>query len=93
LKKSLYGLKQALRAWYSRINSYLQTLGFTKSDAESNLYFKVAWNLPLILVLYVDDLFLTGDEHDIPWCKRELTYEFEMKYLGLMHYFMGLEVW
>ena len=50
-------------------------------------------NLPLILVLYVDDLFLTGDEHQVTWCKRELTSEFKMKDLGLMHYFLGLEVW
>jgi hypothetical protein len=63
LKKALYGLKQLPRAWYSMIDSYLQRLGFTKSEADSNLYFKVVGNLPLILVLYVDDLFLTGDEH------------------------------
>ena len=63
LKKALYRLKQALRAWYSRIDSYLQRLGFTKSDADSNLYYKVVGNLPLILVLYLDDLFLTSDEN------------------------------
>jgi hypothetical protein len=38
LKKALYGLKQAPRAWYSRIDGYLQSLGFTKSDADPNLY-------------------------------------------------------
>ena len=63
LKKALYGLKQAPRVWYSRIDSYLQSLGFTKSEVDSNLYFKVVGNLSLILILYVDDLFLTGDEH------------------------------
>ena len=87
LKKALYGLKQALGAWYSRIDSYLQRVGFTNSDADSNLYFKVVGNLPLILVFYVDDLFLIGDEHQIARCKRELTSEFETKDLGLMHYF------
>ena len=74
------------------IDSYLQRLVFTKSEADSNLYFKVVGNLPLIQVLYVDDLFLTGDENQIAWCKRELTFEFEMKDLGLMHYFLGLDV-
>ena len=44
LDKALYGLKQAPRACYSRIDSYLQNLGFTKSDANSNLYFKVVKN-------------------------------------------------
>jgi hypothetical protein len=38
LKKALYGLKQTPRAWYSRIDGYLQGLGFTKSDADPNLY-------------------------------------------------------
>ena len=92
LKKALYGLKQAPRAWYARIDSYLQGLGFSKSIADSNLYIKVVQNQPLILVLYVDDLFLTGEEHLIDKCKRELATEFEMKDLGLLHYFLGLEV-
>ena len=50
-------------------------------------------NQPLILVLYVDDLFLNGEEKLIIECKRDLTLEFEIKYLGLMHYFMGLDIW
>jgi hypothetical protein len=41
----------------------------------------------------VDDLFLTGAEKLIEWCKQQLASEFEMKDLGLMHYFLGLEVW
>eukprot|EP00253_Pinus_taeda_P027161 PITA_27161 len=93
LKKALYGLKQAPQAWYERIDSYLMKLGFTRSEADPNLSFKVEDNNPLILVLYVDDLFLTGAEPLIHKCKRELASEFEMKDLGLMHYFLGLEVW
>jgi hypothetical protein len=93
LKKVLYGLKQAPRAWYGRIDSFLTSLGFTKSKADSNLYFKIMDNEPVILLLYVDDLFLTGEENLITKCKRRLASEFEMKDLGLMHYFLGLEVW
>jgi hypothetical protein len=48
---------------------------------------------PIILLLYVDDLFLTGEEKLITDCKKKLAVEFEMKYLGSMHYFLGLEVW
>jgi hypothetical protein len=48
---------------------------------------------PVILLLYVDDLFLTGEENLITDCKKKLVAEFEMKDLGLMHYFLGLEVW
>jgi hypothetical protein len=69
------------------------SLGFTKSDADPNLYYKVEDGFPLNLVLYMDDLFLTGDENLIDGCKRELTSKLGMKDLGLMHYFLGLEVW
>ena len=69
------------------------TLGFTRSEADPNLYFKVIDDKPLILVLYVDDLFLTSADPLIHECKRELASEFEMKDLGLMHYFLRLEVW
>jgi hypothetical protein len=93
LKKALYGLKQASRAWYGRIDSFLQCLGFTKSIADPNLYIKIVHNHPVIIVLYVDDLFLTREENLIAQTKRELSAEFEMKDLGLMHYFLGLEVW
>ena len=93
LKKDLYGLKQAPRAWYGRIDSFLAILGFTKSKVDSNIYFKVMNDEPLILLLYVDDLFSTREEKFITKCKKKLTTEFEMKDLGLMHYFLGLEVW
>jgi hypothetical protein len=93
LKKALYGLKQAPRAWYSRIDAYFQQLGFEKSEADPNLYFIVVGEDPLILLLYVDDLFITGAERLISSCKESLASEFEMTDIGLMHYFLGLEVW
>jgi hypothetical protein len=48
------------------------------------MYFKVRGNQPVILIMYVDDLFLTGDEGLIAWCKREITSEFKMKYLLIL---------
>jgi hypothetical protein len=93
LKKALYGLKQAPRAWYARMDNYLTRLGFSKSHADPNLYYKVVDNAPVILLLYVDDLFITGEESLIIQCKKELAFEFDMKDLGLMHYYLGLEVW
>ena len=62
LKKALYGLKQDPRAWYGRIDSFLTSLGFTKSKDDPNLYMKVMDDEPTILLLYVDDLFLTGNK-------------------------------
>ena len=68
-------------------------MGFVKSDADLNLYYLVVENEPLILVLYVDDLFLTRSSRLIEDYKKNLTTEFDMKDLGRMHYFLGLEVW
>jgi hypothetical protein len=93
LKKALYELKQAPRAWYSRIDAYLQQLGFEKSEVDPNLYFIMVGEDPLTLLLYVDDLFITGAERLINSCKESLASEFEMTDIGLMHYFWGLEVW
>jgi hypothetical protein len=47
----------------------------------------------LIIFLYVDDLILTGDEKLIHSCKEDLLKDFEMKDMGLLHYFLGLEIW
>jgi hypothetical protein len=90
LKKALYGLKQAPRAWYGGIDSFSDEL---KSKTNPNLYFKIVDDGPVILLLYVDDLFLTDEEKLITDCKKKHVAEFEMKDLCPMHYFLGLEVW
>ena len=79
--------------WYSRIGSFLTSLGFTKSKANSNLHYKVEDGNPVMILLYVDDLFVTGMNGLIADIKRKLVAEFEMKDLGMMHYFIGMEVW
>eukprot|EP00253_Pinus_taeda_P035937 PITA_35937 len=60
--RGLYGLKQEPSDWYTRIDSYFTGLGFTKSEADVNLYHIMVEGKPLIIVLYVDDLILTGDD-------------------------------
>jgi hypothetical protein len=70
----------------------LQGIVFTKSEADPNLYLLVGFEV-LILVLYVDDLILIGEERLIVGCKLDLASKFEMKDIGPMHYFLGLEVW
>jgi hypothetical protein len=69
LKKSLYGLKQAPLAWYDKMDGFLMSLGFSKSVVDPNLYHHIVGNECLILVLYVDDLFLTGSERLVVECK------------------------
>ena len=71
----------------------LMTLGFTESKADSNLCFKVEGGRPMILLLYVDDLFLIGKEELIKDARMILATEFEMEDLGMMQYFLGMEVW
>ena len=68
-------------------------MGFEKSDVDPTLYFSIRGEDMLILILYVDDLFITGAEDLIAECKLGLASKFEMSDIGLMHYFFGMEVW
>ena len=60
LVKALYGLKQAPRAWYIKIDKYLSDQGFKRSSSYSNLYIKTIDSDIILLVIYVDDLIITG---------------------------------
>ena len=94
LKRALYGLKQAPRAWYSRIDTYFSQVGFHKCPYEHTLYIKTGdkGNF-LIVCLYVDDLIFTGnDEFLFREFKQSMMKEFEMTDLGVMKYFLGIEV-
>jgi hypothetical protein len=93
LRKAVYGMKQASQAWYSCIDTYLLQMGFEKSDDDPNLYNIIRGEDMLILILYVDDLFITGAKDLIAECKMGLASEFEMSDIGLMHYFLGMELW
>jgi hypothetical protein len=64
-------------------------LGFTRSKVVPNLYLKVVDDEPIIPLLHDDDLFLTRNEKQV----MKMAAEMKMKDLGLMHYFLGLEVW
>ena len=68
-------------------------LGFTESKANSNLCFTIEGRRPVMLLLYVNDLFLTGKEEIIRDARRILATDFEMKDLDMMHYFLGMDVW
>ena len=84
-------MKQAPRTWYGKIDSFLSSLGFTKCKVVSNLYNNIDDGNPVMLLLYVDDLFVTSMDGLIYDAKRKLAAEFEMKDLGMMHYFLGME--
>ncbi|KAK4395665.1 Retrovirus-related Pol polyprotein from transposon RE2 [Sesamum angolense] len=93
LKKELYGLKQAPRAWYSRIDKYFMDRGFRRSLSVPTLYIKSQGNDTLIVSLYVDDLIYTrNNEKMIQDFKEDMMKTFEMSDLGLMHFFLGIEI-
>jgi hypothetical protein len=75
------------------MDGFFMSLGFKKSVVNPNLYYHIDGNECLILVLYVNDLFLIGLERLIVEWKKSLYAKFEMNDLGLMHHFFGLEVW
>eukprot|EP00253_Pinus_taeda_P027623 PITA_27623 len=94
LAKALYGLKQAPRVWYMEIDQYLTDHGFQRSPSDANLYIKHTGDDILFVVVYVDDLIITGNSaHLIHGIKQDLCRTFDMTDLGLLHYCLGIEVW
>ncbi|MCO5578964.1 hypothetical protein L7F22_032815 [Adiantum nelumboides] len=93
LKKALYGLKQAPRAWCEKITRFLKKIGFKQSTVDHSLFLKHVDGEIVVIVLYVDDLILTGshDEHILD-VKRSLLRQFNMKDLGELRYFLGIEI-
>jgi len=93
LKKTLYGLKQTPRAWSNKIGQYLVTSGFQTSNANFSLFVKKTYHGIVIIVIHVDDLIITGDNDvDIFDLKKLLKQKLEMKDLGELRYFLGIEV-
>eukprot|EP00253_Pinus_taeda_P011636 PITA_11636 len=93
LKKSLYVLRQAPWAWYAKMNSFLLETRFSRCHYDNTVYTKIVGKALIILVLYVDDLILTGsDPNLINHVKSSLRKKFEMIDLGHLHYFLGLQV-
>jgi hypothetical protein len=92
-RKSLYGLKQAPRAWNDRFTSFLPSLGFQASLTDPSLFVQHSSHGTVILLLYVDDILLTGSHSSLITSVIDaLTQEFNMKDLGPLTYFLGLQV-
>jgi len=93
LSKALYGLKQVPKALNIRLDKSLKKLGFTKCLSEQVVYKRGAGRTVVILGVYVDDLIVTGSEKkEIQAFKKQMTEEFEMSDLGLLSFYLGIEV-
>ena len=93
LKKALYGLKQAPRAWHARIAACLISIGFHMADADHSLYVRENESGIVVICIYVDDLIVGGDNvATIEHVKTLLKQEFDMKDLGELRYFLGIEI-
>nr|DAD39485.1 TPA_asm: hypothetical protein HUJ06_013808 [Nelumbo nucifera] len=94
LKKALYRLKQAPRAWFSRIEAHLVNEGFERCHSEHTLFVKTSKGGKILIVsLYVDDLIFTGNDESMFYeFKSSMMREFDMTDLGKMRYFLGVEV-
>lgn len=94
LKKALYGLKQASRAWYNSIETYFLKEGFKKCPYEHTLFIKIGDGGEMLIVcLYIDDLIYTRSSRAMfKEFKESMMLEYEMSDLGMMHYFLDIEV-
>ena len=62
LRHALYGLKQAPRAWFAKFNSTISRLGYMASHYDSALFLRRSDKDNILLLLYVDDMIITGDD-------------------------------
>ena len=92
LHKSLYGLKQAPRAWFDRFTSQLLHLGFIASLVDSSLFIDHNSHTTIYLLLYVDDIIITGNDPQISYLITALSTTFELKDLGALSYFLGIQI-
>ncbi|RVW76661.1 Retrovirus-related Pol polyprotein from transposon RE2 [Vitis vinifera] len=93
LKKSLYGLRQASRQWYSKLSSSLLKFGFSQAKADSSLFIRQTSTSFIALLIYVDDVIIaSNDLKEIDVVKKFLHESFTIKDLGELKYFLGIEV-
>ncbi|KAM7469434.1 hypothetical protein LguiA_007617 [Lonicera macranthoides] len=93
LHKSLYGLKQASRQWFAKFSEAILSTDFVQSRADYSLFTKRRGKLFTVLLIYVDDILITGNDHQsIEETKKFLHSKFRIKDLGQLKYFLGIEV-
>ena len=93
LERALYRLKQSPRAWFGRFSSAMRKYGYRQSNSDHTLSLKHRQSKVTALIVYLDDMIITGDDaKEISRLQEQLSAEFEMKHLGGLKYFLGIEV-
>jgi hypothetical protein len=93
LDKAIYGLKQATRAWYSRLSTKLVDLNFVPSRGDTTLFFYKNRDITMLFLVYVDDIIVVNSLPKATMLLlRNLEKEFALKDLRDLHYFLGIEV-
>lgn len=93
LNKSLYGLKHAPRAWYSRFATRILSIGFVSAKSDTSLFIYQHNHDTIYLLLYVDDIVLTTSSDSLlQWVILALQHAFSMTDLDPLHHFLGLMV-
>lgn len=93
LNRSLYGLKQAPGAWNARFDAFVRNISYVRSNHDMCLYVKRENTSRTYILLYVDDIILTGnDEREILKTKEALKEEFDITDLGNLKYFLGIKI-
>jgi hypothetical protein len=93
LHKALYGLRQAPRAWNSKLDTVLRELGFLRCISEHGLYTRVMKKIKLIVRVYIDDLIIMGESvKETKAFKEEMERQFCMSNLGALSFYLGIEV-
>ncbi|KAL8146639.1 hypothetical protein AgCh_004391 [Apium graveolens] len=93
LKKTIYGLKQSPRVWFGKFQRAVVRFGYKQGNSDHTMFVKRKGEKVTVLIVYVDDIVIIGnDTCEIADIKRRLASEFEMKDLGKLRYFLGIEV-
>ncbi|GJV94413.1 retrovirus-related pol polyprotein from transposon TNT 1-94 [Tanacetum coccineum] len=93
LKKAIYGLKQALHAWYDMLSSFLLSQEFSKGAVDPTLFTRKAGRDILLVQIYVDDIiFASTNPAMCDEFAKIMTFKFKMSMMGKMSFFLGLQI-
>ncbi|KAI5324535.1 hypothetical protein L3X38_033608 [Prunus dulcis] len=93
LRKALYGLKQSPRAWLGRFTEAMKKYGYHQGNSDHTLFIKHIDGKITLLIIYVNDMVVTSDDVvEMGKLQKYLASEFEMKDLGALKYFLGIEL-